>query len=360
MVGISPSAYLKQERKMKTYLKSTFLKVATLGILAMSLSTTSAVADTELVMSSWLPAKHPIVVNAFKPWAKQISEVTDGRVTVRILSKPLGAPPAHYDMAVDGVADITYGLHSFTKDDRFKRSRIGQFSFIGNDAESGSTAFWNVYTENLDAQAEHKGAKLLGLFVHGPGILHTKDKKISQPSDLEGLKIRTPGGYIADMMKDQGASTLFMSSGEVFEKLSRGVIDGVTFTYEAITAFKLTDHINHSMRIPGGIYNTTWFVVANQKKWDSISKEDQAAIEAISGPAFASLIGKAWNDADTKAIVVMEKADIEIYDASPEMLESISGTAKQLEADWVKSIAGDGFDGEAALVELRKQSKVAK
>ena len=53
---------------------------------------------------------------------------------VRVLAKPLGAPPAHYDMAKEGVADITYGLHSFTKDDRFLRSRIGQFSFLGDDA----------------------------------------------------------------------------------------------------------------------------------------------------------------------------------------------------------------------------------
>ncbi|MCC2112466.1 MAG: ABC transporter substrate-binding protein, partial [Hyphomicrobiales bacterium] len=150
-----------------------------------------AIADTELVFSSWLPPKHPIVVNAMKPWAEEIEKVTEGRVKVRMLAKPLGAPPAAFDLAADGVADITYGLHSFTKDDRFSRSRIGQFSFIGDDAVAGSKAFWNVYAGMLDAQAEHKGVKLLGLFVHGPGILHNNVRKIEKPADLEGLKIRT-------------------------------------------------------------------------------------------------------------------------------------------------------------------------
>jgi TRAP-type C4-dicarboxylate transport system substrate-binding protein len=332
------------------------VRVILAGGLIAGASMTAALAQTELVMSSWLPPRHPIVVNAFKPWAKQIEEVTDGRVTVRILAKPLGAPPAHFDMARDGVADITYGLHSFTKDNRFQRSRIGQFSFIGDDAVSGSKAFWDVYTGTLDAEAEHEGVKLLGLFVHGPGVLHNNVRKIDAPADLDGLKIRTPGGYVADLMNSLGATTLFMSSGEVYEKLSRGVIDGVTFTYEALTAFKLTGDIKYSMRLPGGVYNTTWFVVMNGDKWDEISPEDQAAIEAVSGPAFAELIGTAWNEADARAIEKIEAAGIEIYDAPPAMVEAIEAAASGFEADWSEAILADGFDGAAALVDLRQQT----
>ena len=100
-----------------------------------------AIADTELVLSSWLPPRHPIVVNAIKPWAKQVEEVTEGRVSVRVLGKPLGSPPAHFDMAKDGIADITYGLHSFSQDNRFDKSQVGQFSFLGDDAVSSSEAF---------------------------------------------------------------------------------------------------------------------------------------------------------------------------------------------------------------------------
>ena len=79
--------------------------------LTLALTTTAAVAETKLVLSNWLPPRHPVVKEALEPWADQIQEVTDGRVTVRILKKPLGAPPAHYDMAVHGIADITIGLH---------------------------------------------------------------------------------------------------------------------------------------------------------------------------------------------------------------------------------------------------------
>lgn len=335
-------------------------KVMTLAVAGASLFASSAAfADTTLALSSWLPPRHPIVVDAIKPWAREVSDVTEGRVTVRVLAKPLGAPPAHYDMARDGIADITYGLHSFTTDNRFVRSRIGQFSFLGDDAESGSTAFWNVYSGTLDAQSEHEGTKLLGLFVHGPGVLHNNVRPINTLADLNGLKIRVPGGYIADLVSDLGAETLFMSSGEVFEKLSRGVIDGVTFTYEALTAFKLTDDLKYTMRVPGGLYNTTWFLVMNEGAWEGISEEDRAAIEAISGAAFAERVGAAWNAADEAALVAIEEAGIEIADAAAELLEEIKSVAAGHEAAWSDAIAADGFDGAAALSELRAQTGVA-
>ncbi|RDC71839.1 ABC transporter substrate-binding protein [Rhodovulum sp. 12E13] len=333
--------------------------MATAAIAAGTLAGTAAQADVTLVMSSWLPPRHPIVVNAMKPWAREIADVTEGRVAVRVLAKPLGAPPAHYDMARDGVADITYGLHSFTTDDRFERSRIGQFSFIGDDAVSGSTAFWNVYTGMLDAEAEHEGTQLLGLFVHGPGVLHNNVRKIESVEDIEGLKIRTPGGYIADLMEDLGATTLFMSSGEVYEKLSRGVIDGVTFTYEALTAFNLTDDLQYTMRVPGGLYNTTWFLVMNGDKWAEISEVDQEAIMSISGEAFATRVGEAWNAADEAALEEIREAGIEIHDAPAPLLDQIRSRAATYEQQWADMIAEDGFDGTAALEAMRGQTGVA-
>ncbi len=338
----------------KTVLALSLAAPTTLAALALP-----AAAETELVLSSWLPPRHPIVVGAIKPWAKEIAQATDGRVTVRVLAKPLGAPPAHYDMAVDGVADLTYGLHSFTTDDRFKRSRIGQFSFIGDDAVAGSRAFWNVYSGQLDAQKEHEGVKLLGLFVHGPGVLHNNVRKIESPEDLEGLKIRTPGGYIAELMGNLGATTLFMSAGEVYEKLSRGVIDGVTFPYDALAAFKLTDDLKYAMQVPGGLYNTTWFLVMNEDKWNELSAEDQAAIEAISGSAFAELVGAAWNGSDARALEKVTDAGIEVHQASPEMIEAVKKAASHYEALWAEELSEQGYDGKAALEALRSQSGVS-
>ncbi|GGB37144.1 ABC transporter substrate-binding protein [Roseibium aquae] len=321
--------------------------------------TAGAASATELVLSSWLPPKHAIVTNVMEPWAEQVAEATDGRVTVRILPKPLGPPPAHYDLAADGIADITYGLHSFTKDDRFLRSRIGQFSFIGDTATEASKAYWEVYGGTLDAQAEHQGTKLLGLFVHGPGLFNNNLRKIETPEDFAGLKIRTPGGYIADLAQELGVTTQFMGPGEVYEKLSRGVIDGVTFPVEALKAFNLTDHLKYSMEIPGGIYNTSWFLVMNEGVWDGLSDADKAAIEKVSGAAFAEMAGKAWDASDEAGAAFIAETDIEVYQAPAAVTEAIKAIAAKKEAEWAEAVAQSGFDGAAALAEMRAKTGVA-
>ncbi|ASJ74191.1 TRAP transporter substrate-binding protein [Granulosicoccus antarcticus] len=328
------------------------------GLFAATLAT-PALAQTDLVMSSWLPPRHPVALNAIKPWAKEVEAVTEGRVTVRVLGKPLGSPPAHFDMAKDDVADITYGLHSFSQDDRFTKAEVGQFSFIGDDAIEASKAFYQVYMEDLDAEKDHEGTKILGLFTHGPGLFHNNQRKINTPEDFAGLKIRVPGGYVAGLMEGLGATPLFMSSTEVYEKLSRGVIDGVTFTYEALTAFNLTKDLKYSMTVPGGVYNTTWFMVMNQAKWDSISAEDQAAIEGISGLAFSERVGQAWNDADKAAQTEIEAAGIELYAAPEAVLSAVQSTAATLESDWAAGLP-EGYDGAAAIERLRTLSGVAQ
>ena len=327
------------------------------GLMAVVLAA-PALAE-ELVLSSWLPPKHPIVVNALQPWADEIAAATEGRVTIRILAKPLGSPPSHFDLAKDGVADITYGLHSFTEDDRFTRARLGQFSFLGDDAVKASEAFWTIYTEQLGAAEEHAGTRLLGLFLHGPGMLHNNQRPIATVADLAGLKIRVPGGYVADLLKGFGVEPVFMPSGEVYEKLSRGVVDGVTFPYDAIASFKLAEYLKNTTKVPGGIYNTTWFLVMNQAKWDAISPEDQAKITELSGLAFATRVGNAWNGADEAGRAAAEAAGVVAVDAPAEVLDAIRARAAELEAAWADSL-GEGFDGRAALAAFRQMTGAAQ
>ena len=341
---------MTQARRLSIH--GTLASVLMLGTL-FSVAVPSVAVAEEFVLSSWLPPKHPIVTELVQPWAQAIADATEERVTIRILPKPLGPPPAHFDLAAEGVADITYGLHSFTKDDRFLRSRIGQFSFLGDTAEVTSVAYWNVYGTDLNAQEEHQGTKLLGLFVHGPGMFHNNQRKIETPEDFAGLKIRTPGGYIADLASGLGITTQFMGPGQVFEKLSTGVIDGVTFPIEALAAFKLTDHLTHSMSIPGGMYNTSWFVVMNEDRWNGLSDEDKAAIEALSGEALASMAGRVWDAADSRGTELVAGTSIETYEASDAVVARIRELAGQAEAEWAAAAEKQGYDGAGALATLR-------
>ncbi len=325
-----------------------------IAVFALSFGMSPSVSANELILSSWLPPKHLIVTHVIKPWAEDVEAATEGRVSIRVLQRPLGPPPAHFDLAADGDADITYGLHSFTRDNRFLRSRIGQFSFLGDDAAATSNAYWKVYSEDLDAAQEHEGTKLLSLWVHGPGKFHNNQRSIQAPEDFEGLKIRVPGGYVSELIADLGATTQFMGPSDVFERLSTGVIDGVTFPSEALSAFNLSDHLSNTLTVPGGLYNTSWFMVMNEERWEELSEQDRAAISKISGAALAERAGSVWNDADNIGLAHAASANVQTQEANAAVLTKIKELAEIAEKTWADQIQEQGFDGQSALKKLRE------
>ena len=87
----------------KTFIHS----LAALGMsLGMSLTPTVQ-AQTTLTMSSWVPPTHFLAKDVFDPWIAEVNKVTEGRVSIRVLPKPVGAPAQHWELARKGVADIT-------------------------------------------------------------------------------------------------------------------------------------------------------------------------------------------------------------------------------------------------------------
>ena len=115
-------------------MKKTLLTIAT-G-LAIGLSSSFAMADTtKLTMSSWLPSGHHIVTNMIQPWIDSVKEATEGRVEIKILAKGLGHPKVHYDLARDGTADVTYGVHGYTPG-RFVVTKAAEFPFIADISAS--------------------------------------------------------------------------------------------------------------------------------------------------------------------------------------------------------------------------------
>jgi TRAP-type C4-dicarboxylate transport system substrate-binding protein len=318
----------------------------------------AAAQASTLTFSSWLPPRHPIVENAFRPWIERVREATEGRVTVRLLAQPLGGPPAHFDLVRDGVADLGYSLHAFVPGDRFVVHRAPEFSFVGDDAETLSVAYWRAYDKTLRAADEHRGVHVLGLYTHGPGNIHTKPRQVTQPGDLAGLRFRVPGGHASDLIQALGGVPVQAPAGQIFEMLSRGVVDGVTITYEAITSFRLAEHVRFTTTMPGGIYNTSWFFVMNQAKWNALSPRDREAISAVSGEAFARLIGKAWNEADRAAIEQMRAAGITIASGSEALVRAVRQASDGLEARWAEQARARGVDGAAVLAEIRAATGV--
>lgn len=257
-------------------------------------------AETTLRMASWLPPQHPWVLDIMVPWIEKVKVATEGRVRIELLSAPIGPPPAHYNFAVKGIADITYGVHNYTTG-RFSSTQIAELPFLSNSSEVLSVAWQRIYERELLHLDEHKGTHLLGVFTHGPGQLWF-NKKYESLDNIKGLKVRIGGGIAQSSSKALGLVPLQAPVTKAYELLSGGVADGIQLPSESISFFKLDRIIKQGFIFDGGLYNVSMFLVMNKKKWNKLSQDDQKAINSVSGEALAKMAGKAWDKADDKGI----------------------------------------------------------
>src|SRR5690606_35058875 len=138
-----------------------------------------------------------------------------------------------------------------------------------------------------------------------------------------------------------------------YQILSNRVADGVLFTNDSIEGFKLSNVIKHGTQIPGGLYNTSFFFIINDKKFRSLPEEDQEIILRLSVEHFARLAGRSYDDAAKNDFDHMREHNIQEEMASDELLEAIRERTAPIEAAWIEQAEKRGVDGKQALQELR-------
>src|SRR3982751_7019687 len=67
----------------------------------------------ELKLSHWVPASHPLQ-KALEDWGAAVEKASGGTIKSKVYpAQQLGKAFDHYDMARDGIADITYINHGY-------------------------------------------------------------------------------------------------------------------------------------------------------------------------------------------------------------------------------------------------------
>ena len=333
--------------------------IAAAALAAVAMVAGEASAQTTLRVANWLPPTHPLIQDIVRVWIRQVEEATQGRVKMQVLDAPLGPPPAHFDFAVNGVADVTYGVHNYTPG-RFPTTELAELPFLSDTSRDLSVAYWRVYEKHLAKANEQRGVQVLGVFTHGPGHLYTTKREVSSIEDLKGLKIRIGGGISQEVAKAMGVVTVQAPSTQAYEILAQGVADGIQFPAESIAFFNLHNVTKHGTLFPGGLYNVSFFLVMNQARWNSLPEEDRKAILSVSGEKLARLAGEAWDRADARGHESMKQAGV-VEKPAPEALVAAVQKAVQPVVDrTLANIQAKGIDAKAAYEALKAEVAAVK
>ena len=333
-----------------------FKHLALTGAMALAMSFNTASAQTVLTMSSWVGPNHPLTRDVLGGWAAAVEKATNGRVKMQMLAKHPVAPQGTFDGVRDGVMDVSYVTASYTPA-RHPLPLLAELPGSGGTAEINSVAFSRIHWKHLHKAGEYKGVKLLGVFTHGPGQMFLVKKPVNSVADIAGMKIRSGGGISEASAKALGASPLVKPAPESYEILASGVADGTFFPSESIRSFNLDKVVKHASIFPGGFYSSAFGFFMNEEKWNKLSKQDQDAINSVSGEALARLAGKAWDAADKGGMEALKAAGVNIQQASPAFIAEVRSRTEPLANNWIQSANAKGLDGAKVLAEFREELK---
>ncbi len=126
--------------------------------------------------------------------------------------------------------------------------------------------------------AAKKGYKYLGLWENGFRHITNNVRPITTPTDLDGVKLRTPRSkWRVAMFKEFGANPTPMPFSEVFVGLQTGAIDGQENPLTHIAANKLQE-VQKYLSVSGHVYSPV-FVLAHERHWEKIPADVRSVLE---------------------------------------------------------------------------------
>ena len=322
-------------------------KLVSAGLmLGFGLSGTAFAETVTLKFHSFAPAPASQNSKFVQPWADRIEEQSGGELKVETYyAMQLGGkPPQLVDQVRDGVVDIIWTVAGYTPG-RFPKIEVFDLPFLPGSAEATSQAAQD-FAQTIAAE-ELKDFKILTVHVHAPGKIHTKDRLITQLSDLEGLKMRGPTRVISSMLGAMGATPVGMPVPQVAPSLSKGVIDGMVVPYEIMPSFKLHELTKAHTTVSGkrGLYTTAFLFLMNKAKYESLSDSQKIVIDKNSGMSLAKLAGQLWDGFEGPALEMAKKAGGEFHSLSGEQLAAFQSVGEKVVTDWIAKANSNGMDG---------------
>ncbi|MCA0042570.1 TRAP transporter substrate-binding protein [Celeribacter litoreus] len=288
------------------------------ALVLMSASTIAMAQDMTLRFQSSDPAGNPNFLLQ-KQWAESVLEKTGGTIAVELL--PVESIVAHNETQDAIAAGI---LDGHVTDTSYFAGKDPAFGLIANPVGA-----YGKPEEMLDFMYEGGGKELMnelenpyGLQFIGattPGLEAFVSKvPLDGVDDLKGLKMRAPEGLVQQVFAAAGAAPVNLPGSEVFTSLDKGVIDAADYTvFSTNHAQGMHDVATHPV-YPGFHSMPLVEISMNKRKWDSLTEEQQAALEA-SVQEFSTMQVAALRAADEAAVEeASASGEVTIHDWSAE------------------------------------------
>lgn len=239
------------------------------------LAATAVHAETTIRVGHGAQAGHPTNLGLLK-LAEIVSEKTDGEVKIEVFpDRQLGEEREMVEGLQLGTVDMTVvstgPLTAFIPE-----IAVLDLPFLFRDSDHAYKSLDGSAGQELLAKFDQAGMVGLGYFENGWRHLTSK-KPVSQPDDLDGMKLRTMQNPVhMAAFQSMGASPVPMAWGEVFTSLGQGVIDAQENPITIIYTNSLWE-VQSDVTLTGHLYGPH-VILASKMVWDGLPEEARTAI----------------------------------------------------------------------------------
>lgn len=278
------------------------------------------------------------------------------RVEVRVFpAAQLGKDP----LAVlqSGLADIVTLVPSYSPE-KLPLTSVAELPGFHDTTCQGVHRLAEIIKEGAPLnEAEYAPLGLHVLFVaHQPSYKILTSKPVGKVADVAGMKLRANGASIGNLVRSVGGVAISMTSGEVYDSMKRGTIDGTLLPYFTVPLYGLDEVVSHAYEgaeLGGGpvIYAMT------DKGWNRLSDEMKAKFTEAAADAQEKLCS--YQDkleaADRKAAI--DGGKIVITEAGEGDLAQWQQKFDEVATKWAKSMDDHGRPGQQILEAYRAAKK---
>ncbi len=296
----------------------------------------------ELRFTAFITPTNAIFQNVFAPFAKDLEQMTNGRVEVKFfLSETLGKAKDQYDLVVKGIADMGAHALGFTPG-RFPLSSVMELPFNIPSSTIGSRAVHELYEKHL--KQEFSDVKLINIAAVEPFNLHLAKKPVKTLGDLKGLRIRVVGPQMQAIVKAWGASPLNLSPSEVYDAIQKGMVDGMLTMFSQMIDSKYNELVKyHTLVNISTVVNVT---VMNKISWNKLPPDIQKSIDKLSGVRLSVGQGEALDKRGKEAMEESVKMGHEVYSLPLQERKLWMDRVKHIDEAWIAEMEKKGLPGK--------------
>ncbi len=309
----------------------------------------------QLKFSDFTPPAAKMARRVFGPWAKEIEELTNGRVKVTLYSGGvLGGLSQQYELALTGTADIAC-MDASNIPGVFPRADVITLPLFWKSNEVASRVYWDLMQKYM-VDTEFKDVKVIWVHNTGARQVFTNKKQVQTLEDWKGLKIASQSPIQTEVIKALGAVPVFMTQADIYTALERGMIDGELFSWDGAAAFRIPEVTKYRT---GNVDLTTGplDIVMNRDVWNSLPPDIQKIIDE-KGPEWSRRFGASFDQFDLESIQDFIDYDKKAgnppiyYLPESERARWVQAVQPVIDA-WVAEMEAKGIPGKAMVADLR-------